>query len=76
MKRHGRTVDGVAEQQSHEVLEQRAGFEVRCYPPHLLAQVEMDGSFEDADNRAFRALFRYITGNKQSQRVVIMTAPV
>ncbi len=72
----GRTVDGVTEQQPYEVLEQRDGFEVRCYSPHLLAQVEIDGSFEDAGNLAFRALFRYITGNNQSQRVVNMTAPV
>lgn len=72
----GRTVDVVTEQQPYEVLEQRDGFEVRRYPPHLLAQVEIDGSFEDAGNRAFRALFRYITGNNQSQRMVKMTAPV
>ena len=66
----------MTEQQPYEVLEQRDGFEVRCYPPHLLAQVEIDGSFEDAGNRAFRALFRYITGNNQSRRMVNMTAPV
>ena len=73
----GRTVDVVTEQQPYEVLELRDGFEVRRYPPHILAQIEIDGSFEDAGNRAFRALFRYITGNNQSQRMVIaMTAPV
>ncbi len=72
----GRTVDVVTEQQPYEVLAERDDFEVRRYPPHLLAQVEMDGSFEDAGNRAFRALFRYITGYNQSQRMVNMTAPV
>lgn len=36
----GRTVDVVTEQQPYEVLEQRDAFEVRLYPPHLLAQVE------------------------------------
>jgi hypothetical protein len=71
-----RTVEGVTQEQPYEVLEQRNGFEVRRYPPHLLAQVEVDGSFEDAGNRAFRALFRYITGNNRSQRTVEMTAPV
>lgn len=71
-----RTVDVVTEQQPYEVLEQRDGFELRRYPPHLLAQVEIDASFDDAGNRAFRALFRYITGNNQSQRRVDMTAPV
>ncbi|MGO4599988.1 SOUL family heme-binding protein [Terrabacter sp. 2RAF25] len=66
----------MTEQQPYEVLEQHDGFEVRRYPAHLLAQVEIGGSFDDAGNRAFRALFRYITGNNRSQRVVNMTAPV
>jgi len=76
VSRQGRTVDDVTEQQPYEVLERHDGFEVRRYPSHVLAQVETVGSFEDAGNRAFRALFRYITGNNQSQRVVNMTAPV
>ena len=69
-------MEGVTAEQPYEVLVQRNGFEVRRYPSHLVAQVEVDGSFEDAGNRAFRALFRYITGNNRSQRTVEMTAPV
>ncbi|WP_345505555.1 heme-binding protein [Terrabacter aeriphilus] len=66
----------MTEQQPYEVIEQHDAFEVRRYPAHLVAEVEVDGSFEDAGNRAFRALFRYITGNNRSRRTVDMTAPV
>jgi SOUL heme-binding protein len=66
----------VTEQQAYEVLEQGDGFELRHYPPHLVAEVATDGSFEDAGNRAFRSLFRYITGNNRSRESVAMTAPV
>ncbi len=67
-RRVGVTVDVVTEQQPYEVLEHHDDFDVRRYPSHVLAQVEMDGSFEDVGNRAFRTLFRYITGNNRSQR--------
>ena len=66
----------MTEQQPYDVLEQHDGFELRRYPEHVVAEVELDGSFEDAGNRAFRFLFRYITGTNQSQRTVAMTAPV
>lgn len=66
----------MTEQQPYEVLEQHDGFELRRYPAHLVAEVEVDGSFEDAGNRAFRSLFRYITGHNTAQRSVAMTAPV
>jgi SOUL heme-binding protein len=66
----------VTEQQPYEVLEQGDGFELRCYPAHVVAQVEIQGSFEDAGNRAFRSLFRYITGNNRAQESISMTAPV
>ena len=66
----------MTEQQPYDVLEQHDGFELRRYPEHVVAEVELDGSFEDAGNRAFRFLFRYITGANQSQSSVAMTAPV
>lgn len=66
----------MTEQQPYEVLEQRDGFELRRYPAHVVAEVEVDGSFEEAGNRAFRSLFRYITGSNRSQATIAMTAPV
>ena len=66
----------MTEQQPYDVLEQHDGFELRRYPAHLVAEVEVEGSFEDAGSRAFRSLFRYITGHNRSQESVAMTAPV
>lgn len=66
----------MTEQQPYEVIEQFDGFELRRYPPHLVAEVELDGSFEDAGNGAFRRLFGYITRQNEARRSVAMTAPV
>ncbi len=71
-----RTVDGVTEQQPYDVVGQYRGFELRRYPPHVVAEVRVRGSFEGAGSRAFRALFGYITGQNESARSVAMTAPV
>jgi hypothetical protein len=66
----------VTEQQPYEVLERGDGYELRRYPPHVVAEVELDGSFEGVGNRAFRPLFEYITGRNRARRSVAMTAPV
>jgi hypothetical protein len=66
----------VTEQQPYEVLERGDGYELRRYPPHVVAEVELDGSFEGVGNRAFRPLFEYITGRNRSRQSVSMTAPV
>jgi hypothetical protein len=66
----------MTEQQPYEVVESHPRFELRRYPSHLVAEVTVRGSFEDAGNRAFRALFRYITGENRSAQSVAMTAPV
>ncbi len=52
------------------------GFELRRYEPSVLAQVSVDGSFEQAGNQAFRALVGYIRGRNGQQRSLAMTAPV
>jgi len=66
----------VTEQQPYEVVWSYPTFELRRYPAHLVAEVSVHGSFEDAGNRAFRSLFGYITGQNASARSVAMTAPV
>lgn len=66
----------MTEQQPYEVVEQYPGFELRRYPSHVVAEVAAGGSFESAGNRAFRALFEYISGRNASTRSVAMTAPV
>jgi hypothetical protein len=71
-----RTVGPMTEQQPYEVLERYPSFELRRYPAHVVAEVTVTGSFESAGNRAFRALFGYISGRNETARSVAMTAPV
>ncbi|NBW80903.1 heme-binding protein [bacterium] len=51
-------------------------FMVRSYGPLLVAQTEVDESFDDAGSRAFRILADYIFGNNSSRTKIEMTAPV
>lgn len=66
----------MTEQQPYEVVQSYPRFELRHYPPHVIAEVSVHGSFEEAGNRAFRALFGYITGQNESARSVAMASPV
>ena len=51
-------------------------FEVRDYAPHVLAETIVEGNLEQAGNKAFLRLFRYISGENQAHGKVSMTAPV
>ena len=51
-------------------------FELREYPPQILAEIIVDGDLEGAGNKAFRPLFRYISGDNKSRGKIAMTAPV
>jgi hypothetical protein len=66
----------MTEQQPYDVLRQFPGFELRRYPTHLVAEVEIDSSFTEAGNRAFRSLAGYISGRNSTRGKVAMTAPV
>ncbi|CAN5235871.1 heme-binding protein [soil metagenome] len=66
----------VTEHQPYELVERYPAFELRRYPPHVVAEVSVRGTFEGAGNRAFRVLFGYISGQNESARSVAMTAPV
>jgi hypothetical protein len=43
-------------QQPYEVAERRDGFELRRYPAHLVAEIEVGGSFDEAPDRALGPL--------------------
>lgn len=51
-------------------------FEVREYTPQVLAEIIVDGDLDGAGNKAFRPLFRYISGDNKSHGKIAMTAPV
>ena len=64
------------EEAKYEVIQKEKNFEVREYAPHILAETIVEGDLEDAGDKAFRRLFRYISGDNQSGDKVAMTAPV
>ncbi len=64
------------EQAKYTVVVQDGRFELRDYAPHVVAETVVAGEFEQAGNRAFSALFRYISGDNRSRSKLAMTAPV
>jgi effector-binding domain-containing protein len=64
------------EEASYKVLKTSGKFEIREYAPHILAETIVDGNLEEAGSKAFRRLFRYISGANRSRAKVAMTAPV
>jgi hypothetical protein len=66
----------MTEKQPFDVLTRFPGFEVRRYPAHLVAEVEVDSSFTDAGNQAFGVLVAFISGRNSTRGKMAMTAPV
>lgn len=64
------------EEAEYRVLQQDGAIELREYAPSIVAETIVDADFEDAGNRAFRKLFRYIDGENVAQQEIAMTAPV
>ena len=64
------------EEAKYSVVYQDGIFEVRDYDPYLLAEVVVDSEFEEAGSKAFRNLFKYISGENSPQDEISMTAPV
>jgi effector-binding domain-containing protein len=64
------------EEAEYKVLLKEDNLEVRQYEPQIVAETVVDTEFEDAGSEAFGRLFKYISGNNQSQQEIAMTAPV
>jgi len=60
----------MAEQQPYRVVARHPGFELRRYPAHLVAEVRVEGAFEQAALDAFRPLGAYIGGANRSRRAI------
>ena len=70
-------IDAMAiEEAIYRVVKKDAKFEIRDYAPHILAETIVEGDLEQAGNKAFSRLFRYISGDNRSRDKVAMTAPV
>ena len=64
------------EEAAYKVIVQDVRFELRAYDAHILAETEVEGDLKEAGNKAFRPLFRYISGDNESRGKIAMTAPV
>ncbi len=64
------------EEAAYKVIVQDVRFELRAYDAHILAETEVEGDLKEAGNKAFRPLFRYISGHNESRGKIAMTAPV
>jgi hypothetical protein len=64
------------EEAPYKVLKAEDIFELREYAPHILAEIIVDGDLEGAGSKAFRRLFRYISGDNRTRNKIAMTAPV
>lgn len=68
----------------YKVLSQHDGYEIREYAPQIVAEVDVEGTFEESLNQGFRKLAGYIfgdntapaTGAGQGSQPIAMTAPV
>ena len=64
------------EEAEYRAIRTDGAIEIREYAPSVVAEVVVEGEFEEASNRAFRPLFRYIDGDNTTRREIAMTAPV
>ncbi len=72
----GATTAMATEEAPYTVIKAADIFELREYAPQVLAEIIVDGDLEGAGNKAFRPLFRYISGDNKSRGKIAMTAPV
>ena len=64
------------EEPSFEKLVEYEEFEIRKYPPLIVAETVVENEFDDAGTAAFKRLGGYIFGANQSNDKIDMTAPV
>lgn len=64
------------EEAPYTVLKTDDMFELREYPPQVVAETVVEGDLEGAGSKAFNRLFRYISGDNTSRNRIAMTAPV
>jgi len=64
------------EEAEYLVIQKSGNIEVRDYSPSIVAETLVKDDFEDAGSRAFRKLFKYISGENATQDEIAMTSPV
>jgi hypothetical protein len=64
------------EEPQYRIERDYGSFEVRVYPPTVVAETVVSGGFGDGTNEGFRRLAGYIFGANDGNRKIAMTAPV
>jgi hypothetical protein len=64
------------EKLDYQTVESGEAFELRRYPSHVVAEIEMSGDFSAVGGQAFGALADFIGGNNRAREKIAMTAPV
>lgn len=64
------------ETQKYETLFKKGNFEIRHYPPAVMASVKMQGTYDSMKNPGFNLLAGYIFGGNSENKKISMTTPV
>jgi hypothetical protein len=67
------------EEPEFKLISEEGEFQIREYDPKIIAQVEVDGDFDEASSRGFKLLADYIFGNNLldgGSKKISMTTPV
>lgn len=64
------------EEAEYSLVEKSGDIELRDYAASIVAEVQVEDDFADAGNRAFRPLFKYISGDNETRAEISMTSPV
>lgn len=65
-----------AEEAKYKVVENEDEFEIRDYAPQIVAETTVSGTLEDAGDKGFDILYKYISGNNSLHSKIAMTSPV
>ena len=65
----------MTEQQPYRVVSRHPGFELRRYPAHLVAEMQIQASFTRAPIEAFRPLAAYLGGANRARHPIGSATP-
>lgn len=64
------------EEPQYSVVRTYDDFELRQYEPFVVAEILVEGAFDEVGSQAFRGLFAYISEDDRPQGKIAMTTPV
>ncbi len=61
------------EHPSYKLISENGKFEIRWYPPHVVAETLVQGEFSDVGSSAFRRLAGYIFGSNDADKIELIS---